>query len=191
MIEFGVAKMNKPGFENSGDSYVLEQHSKGVLAAVIDGLGHGDKAFFAAQAAVEALKQSPQDAPLALMQRCHHALVGTRGAVISMGTLANDQLTWLGVGNVEGVLLRADKSIPRERLMVRSGVVGYRLPTLRAFTLLLHWGDTLIFATDGIRSAFAENLPRHDSPQRIADTILAEHNRKTDDALVLVIRYQS
>jgi hypothetical protein len=29
-----------------------------------------------------------------------------------------------------------------------------------------------------------------DPPQKIADAILAKHNKKTDDALVLVVRYR-
>ncbi|MFN8376928.1 MAG: SpoIIE family protein phosphatase [Anaerolineae bacterium] len=190
MIEFGIAQMSKPGFELSGDGYVLEQHDKGTLVAVIDGLGHGDKAHHAAQAAVAALKHMPHDSAMSLMQRCHLALTGTRGAVISVATLVNDQLTWLGVGNVEGVLLRADGKTPRERLLLRGGVVGYRMPTLRTFNLPLQRGDTLIFATDGVRSAFADNLPLHATPQHIAQTILDTHCRHTDDALVLVVRYQ-
>jgi phosphoserine phosphatase RsbX len=187
MIEYGIAQQNKAGFENSGDAYVLEQHDNGVLAVVIDGLGHGDKACVAAQAAVEVLKRTPQDSALSLMERCNKALIGTRGAVISMATIANGQMTWLGVGNVEGILLSTDKA--RERLLLRGGVVGYRMPTLRAFTLPISKGDTLILATDGIRSGFAEKLSLHLSPQEIADSILGEHNRNTDDALVLVVRY--
>jgi negative regulator of sigma-B (phosphoserine phosphatase) len=189
MIEFGIAQMSKAGFDVSGDSYVVEHYPQGVLAAVIDGLGHGDKACVAAQAAVESLKRHPQDIPLTLMQRCHLALSGTRGAVISIASIAHGKLTWLGVGNVEGVLLHADTKTPRERLLLRGGVVGYRMPTLRTATLPINRGDTLIFATDGIRSAFLDKLPVNQSPQQIADHILAEHNRQTDDALALVVRY--
>jgi serine phosphatase RsbU (regulator of sigma subunit) len=35
-------------------------------------------------------------------------------------------------------------------VLLRSGVVGYQLPTLRASTLPIAPGDLLIFATDGI-----------------------------------------
>jgi len=51
-------------------------------------------------------------------------------------------------------------------------------------------GDTLIFATDGIRSDFLNELlsPR-DSPRTLADRVLAGWGRQTDDSLVLVARY--
>jgi hypothetical protein len=50
-------------------------------------------------------------------------------------------------------------------------------------------GDTLIFATDGIRSGFADKLNINASPQEIARNIIEGHWRKIDDALVLVARY--
>jgi hypothetical protein len=57
-------------------------------------------------------------------------------------------------------------------------------------TIPVETGDLLIFATDGIRSAFTRALPLTGSPLEMADYILAEHRRGTDDALVLVARYQ-
>ena len=51
-------------------------------------------------------------------------------------------------------------------------------------------GDTLILATDGIRSDFlGALLPQGDPPQALADHILARWSKQTDDALVLVVRY--
>lgn len=40
-----------------------------------------------------------------------------------------------------------------------------------------------------LREGFAAHLRRQDSPQEIADWILSEYRRDTDDALVLVARY--
>ncbi|HMH83340.1 MAG TPA: hypothetical protein VK531_10750, partial [Gemmatimonadales bacterium] len=51
-------------------------------------------------------------------------------------------------------------------------------------------GDTLIFATDGIKEGFAEQLPADATPQQQADHILTRHGKGTDDALVLVARYR-
>lgn len=82
------------------------------------------------------------------------------------------------------------RSVPaREYLLLRGGVVGYQLPPLHASTIPVARGDTLILATDGIRSGFAEGLDLGEPPQRIADHILAQHGKSTDDALVLVGRY--
>jgi hypothetical protein len=100
-------------------------------------------------------------------------------------------MAWLGVGNVEGVLLRAAgaASPPRKTLLLREGVVSYQLPPLRTSSLPIMSGDTLVLATDGIRSDFAQGLAWNGSPQQIANGILAQYSRGTDHALALVVRY--
>ena len=86
--------------------------------------------------------------------RCHERLRDTRGVVLSLGLFATGSLTWLGVGNVDGVLVRSGSGAP-EQLLVRSGVVGRRLPSLELSRLTVARGDTLILATDGIDQGFA------------------------------------
>jgi phosphoserine phosphatase RsbX len=56
-------------------------------------------------------------------------------------------------------------------------------------TLPMHPGDIVIFATDGIRPDFADNIGTGGSPSMIANEILEHHALETDDALVLVVRY--
>jgi hypothetical protein len=100
-------------------------------------------------------------------------------------------ITWLGVGNVQGILLRRGMAgvAAEESLVLRAGVVGAQLPSLQAAVLPVSIGDTLILATDGIRGDFTRKLARNHPPQRAAESILARHGRATDDALVLVARY--
>ena len=103
----------------------------------------------------------------------------------------DETMTWVGVGNVTGLLLRADSQTKRvrETLLPRGGVVGYRLPSLYPIVIPVVPGDTLIFATDGLRSGFTEDVPLNDVPQQIAEYILEHYGRGTDDALVLIARY--
>ncbi len=104
-------------------------------------------------------------------------------------------LTWLGVGNVEGVVLYAARPArparpARSSLVTRGGIIGgAALPELRTDVVPVAPGDLLIFATDGIRGGFAEGLPSDATPQQLADQILARYGKGTDDALVLVARY--
>src|SRR5438445_13137077 len=99
--------------------------------------------------------------------------------------------TWLVFGNVEGVLIYADagRRRCRERLVTRGGMVGSELPPLRAEVVAVAPGDTLILATDGIQSGFADELIVEAPPQQLADQILTRSGKRTDDALVLVARY--
>jgi hypothetical protein len=100
-------------------------------------------------------------------------------------------MTWLSVGNVEGVLFRDDPTAEpaRESLMLRGGVVGWQLPPMRPATLPVAAGDILILATDGIASSFSSRPPGGLPAPAIADRILAQWGKPSDDALVLVLRY--
>jgi hypothetical protein len=193
LIEWGVSSRALPGQAASGDRHVVEVFSGGALIGAIDGLGHGAEAASAARAAGEVLGRHCREPVIALARRCHQALLATRGVVMSLATFdgSDATMTWLGVGNVEGVLLRSRmRAAPvREQLLLRAGVVGFRLPELSAGVLRVAPGDTLVFATDGIRSDFADAIDRTGSPSSVADRILAGYAKGTDDALVVVARY--
>ncbi len=190
-IDWGVASAAQSGQVVSGDSFVVAPFPTGALVAVVDGLGHGQSAAAASEIAAATLTAHASEPVVALVQRCHAALARSRGVVLTLAALsaAENRMTWLGVGNVEGFLLRADPHSPRQSILLRGGVVGYQLPPLRAFTLSLAHGDTLILASDGVKSTFADGVKPADSPQQIADDILDHCNKQMDDALVLVVRY--
>jgi serine phosphatase RsbU (regulator of sigma subunit) len=193
LIAWGMAVQAFDGQVESGDQCLVELFPDGALVAVVDGLGHGPRAAAVAKTAVAALEGYAHESVTSLLKRCHKGLRGSRGVVMSLASFnaRGGTMTWLGVGNVEGLLLRANGAadLTHERLLLRGGVVGYRLPTLRPVAMPVMQDDTLIFATDGIRSGFAEELTLGDTPQQAADRILAQHARGTDDALVLVARY--
>jgi negative regulator of sigma-B (phosphoserine phosphatase) len=193
LLEWGVATLALRGEEESGDLHLVEQFNNGALVAVIDGLGHGREAALAARAAAATLKKHARDSVISLIKRCHEDLRTTRGVVISMAAFSAHEgtMTFVGVGNVEGVLMRADSEgkTPFESLLLRRGVVGGRLPPLNANIMPITPGDTLILVTDGIRSGYEPRWSPRGTPQQTADQILAQHNMETDDALVFVARY--
>lgn len=76
----------------------------------------------------------------------------------------------------------------QETLLLRGGVVGSQLPPLQATVLPIACGDTVYFATDGIRNDFAQSLTAMENPQRAANRILEKYQNGKDDALILVTR---
>jgi serine phosphatase RsbU (regulator of sigma subunit) len=187
---WGVASLPLPGERESGDVSVVQPFDKGVLVAVVDALGHGHDAAQAAQVAAATLERYAHEGPVYLLRRCDELMRPTRGAAISVAWFDTEQraMTWLGVGNVTGALVRADPTArPQVRqLIVHSGVVGYHLPELHPSALPVVPGDVLVLATDGVRSDFADSLPAAMGPQPLAERILKDYATRNDDALVLV-----
>lgn len=189
-FDHAVASRAQDGGGVSGDMHVVRRLGHQVLVAVVDGLGHGYDAEAAARMAIATIESEPNPEILGLLQRCHAVLNRSRGVVMSIASLDTErqQMTWAAVGNVEGVLIRSGTA-KRESILMRGGIVGHRLPPLRAATLPLVPGDLLVLATDGVREGFAETL-RPDAPlQQTADQVLARYGRANDDALVLAGRW--
>lgn len=177
-----------------GDDALIHWHLTGGLVAVVDGLGHGASASMAARAALEAIRANPEDPPGRLLARCHEATRQTRGLTMGIASIdaRQGQLTWLGVGNVQGTLVRSapGRAPVRDSLLVRSGVVGHRIPPIVPMIVPLEAGDILVLATDGIRSGFETSIVPEEDAQAAAARILEHHARPTDDALVVVVRYR-
>lgn len=191
--EYAVASRALAGERQSGDAaLVCASGNDAILVAVVDGLGHGDEAAVAAEVAIRTLRQHAGQPVAALFQRCHEKLQPTRGAAIALAVIeiASQSMSWGGVGNVEGLLVGGAQPRIKQYLTNRGGVVGYRLPTVRASLLPILPGDLLIFATDGIDECFTLGELKSGVPNVMARAILDRHGKATDDALVLVLRWR-
>lgn len=192
-IETAFATLPLPGQSESGDLCLIKRVGKGTLIAVVDGLGHGEDAASAAHAAVGALDKYSRQPLVDLVQRCHEALVGMRGVVLGLAYLDPQAatMTWLGVGNVGGLLLRADLGgrPARVSLVPNAGFIGAEQIHATTRSVPLALGDTVVLFSDGIKDGFADGLVLADSPQAIADRVITRQVKGTDDALVLVARY--
>ena len=196
VLDVATACIAREGETECGDRHVEVTLPDGVLVAAIDGLGHGREAEAAADQAVDTIERHAETHSLiALVQRCHAELHTLRGVVMNVAKFDAGlaTLSWLGVGDVEGRLLKksSNSGYAIEFLLTRSGVVGNRhqLPTIWASMTKVQSGDILIFATDGIHREFADKLNMDDPADKMADHIITHYRKVTDDALVLVARY--
>lgn len=198
VLDWSVASRPLSGQPVSGDSHLVAPFEGGALMAALDGLGHGPDAETASRAAVELMRGAPQLPVDALVKNCHAALGRLRGVVMSLASFdaRRSRMTWVGVGNVEGLLVRPldGMGVARERLLVQGGIVGQTLPSIRPSTVPLSRNDVIIFATDGVDPAFLDSrlldAVRQLAPvERLAHDVLERHAKGRDDALVLVARY--
>jgi phosphoserine phosphatase RsbX len=188
-LERGVAGTPHGDETRSGDVAVFAPVENGGLVAAIDGLGHGDAAADAAEAAAEVLAAHGDEDPQRLLERCHARLKRTRGAVMTLAWFDLDARTmaWTGVGNVEARHVRAGSRYASP--VVLGGVVGYNLPQVRLTTVALEPGDAIALATDGIHADYSMSLEPGLPAQELADRVLERHAKGTDDALAVVVRY--
>ena len=187
LVEWTVA-IRSLGSE-SGDQYLVSRTGDGgVLVAVVDGLGHGPEAASAAKTAIAVLEAGHERELAARFLRCHERLRDTRGVVLSLGLFATGSLTWLGVGNVDGVLLRSGFERPRAapRARRRGGPASALARAVPADRGAGRHTDP----RDGRhRGGFAGDPGIAFAAPPTAERILADHGKETDDALVLVVRY--
>jgi negative regulator of sigma-B (phosphoserine phosphatase) len=191
-LEWSMASATMPGEAESGDRYWAGSGSHGMIFAVIDGLGHGREAAAAADVAIAILERHAGEPLVEIIRHCHQALRETRGVAMSLAAFNVEDaiLTWIGIGNVEGTLLHRDPGLPPDKLLLRNGVVGSHLPTLRTEALAVQAGDILTMVTDGVTAEHVLDVAMDGHIESMADGILANACKGTDDALVLVSRYR-
>jgi negative regulator of sigma-B (phosphoserine phosphatase) len=193
VLERGEAGEPLAGEERSGDLAVWVTYEGGALVAAVDGLGHGPAAADAAAAAGDQFRLHAGEPPETLLRHCHEALRSTRGVVATVAwfDLETAELTWTGIGNVEGRLVRAnrDRGDSVDSPTLFGGVLGWSLPAVRLVRTTLAPGDCVVMATDGVAADFGSSLlPGASAPEQ-ARRILESHARGSDDALVVAVRW--
>jgi serine phosphatase RsbU (regulator of sigma subunit) len=188
-LTIAAAARPHPHESISGDAWTVHTTAEGVYRlALIDGLGHGPQAHDAALKAIQTLDSAPDLPPDRALALCHRALAGTRGAALSIVLIEPGvgQLTFAGIGNVEGRLWQPEGE---RRLLAQRGIVGAAAPTIRPVSYPLSANWLLILHSDGISDRFASvGLPGWGGPpQPLADAILLHYSRASDDATVMLV----
>lgn len=193
-IEWATTHRPRPGESVCGDRAVaVGVGDSGALFGVLDGLGHGWAAAQAASRGADVLREAAAEPLDELVRRCHRALAATRGVAMTVARIefGTKTLSWLGVGNVAANLVAKHPGGLQVRASVRlaGGIVGYRLPgTLHVQQAPVLTGDLLVIASDGIADDHLTEIKFAATARLIAEQILGNHSRATDDALVLTAR---
>jgi anti-sigma regulatory factor (Ser/Thr protein kinase) len=190
---FRISAVNVPkaGQEASGDSWASVQVGDQLTVLVADGLGHGLEANLASSQAVRILRENPDLAPQALLERCHLALRSTRGAAIAVARIdrAHEMLTFAGAGNVSARIYSGQ--LPGQHLVSVNGTAGHQTERIREFSYPWPSDGLLQIHSDGLSSgAGVESYPGLASrdPALIAGVLYRDFGRGRDDATVVVAK---
>jgi anti-sigma regulatory factor (Ser/Thr protein kinase) len=187
----GARSRAYPGLAVNGDAYAVRFPGPGrVVAAVIDGLGHGVEAHVAATAASEYIEQHAGEPLEEQFDGLHRRLRNTRGAVAAIADIDLDAeiLRFAGVGNIEATVFSDEAALS---LVSTGGIIGHNVRRWRTFEYPWGRGRTLVMCSDGVRSGWRASVEPQllkGHPEVLAETIIHQCSRSTDDATALGIR---
>jgi len=191
-LRWSVAHRPLSGESVSGDHHLVAPFEGGALLAVVDALGHGSEAEFAARLAVATMSTRRESPVEEILKDCHRSLAKTRGIAVAIASIdfRKSRLSWVAIGNVEGLLVPGSKDAKRQAVIQHGGIVGYQMPKLPPIeSVKLVEGDRLCFATDGIKSSFMESITVRQPLETLAATVLEKFENVRDDALVLIAEF--
>ena len=188
---FGGVSVALEGEAHNGDAWAVRDLGGGVSGVlVVDGLGHGDEAARAADAAVRVFRRHPADDLVALVGAMHAELRSTRGAAVAVARvdLGARELRYVGVGNVSGSLVGRDGI---RSLLSHNGTVGQGAIRPREYRDPIAPEAILVMHSDGLRGHWTldayRGITRRD-PSLIAGVLYRDHRRGRDDVTVVVGR---
>lgn len=189
-IEIAAATRPQPGYDKSGDAFLVKHGEHSTLISVIDGLGHGPAAHRAASAARQYLETHSTKQLSDLFAGVEEACRSTRGVVMLLARFEWDDHE-MSVGSVGNITAKVCGSDDPPHLIPVRGVVGGRAPSPRIDRWALHPPFTMVIHTDGVSSEWdCNDIEWRDKRAGVsaADRLLREYSKPNDDATVLVIR---
>lgn len=177
------------GADANGDAVFTWSDGERALFAVVDALGHGVAAEKSAQRVLQVLEAKAALPLPEIFTQVHAAMEGERGVVMSAIHIDAEEVTFLGVGNVE---LLAPPDWPRPPCW--PGILGSGRLKVRPTRLAVVPGSRWGLVSDGIRQrdvrkAWDESAAL--SPPDAAYHVLQRAGRVDDDASVLVVDFFS
>lgn len=189
--EHGAVCLAVAGETAPGDGWEIQHRPRGWRLLVADGLGHGPFAREPSLRAIEVFREAPPDvAPVRVLEACHAALQGTRGAAVAVADvdLEGGFVLYAGIGNVAGSVTAAGQA---QHLVSFNGIVGQGAMRAREFRYAWAPGALLVMASDGLGTrwrldAYPGLIARH--PSLIAGVLYRDHGRRRDDITVVASR---
>lgn len=185
-LQIATAQRPAHGEMICGDAFAIVTAADAVVIALADGLGHGPRAYEAAEGFCDYVRSNHKHSLEQILRGAGAAISGTRGAIAVVMRLETKvgAMEFAGVGNIETQVLSRSAIRP----VCTPGIVGRPLRKVITWRYEISAGDLLAVYSDGISPRFDLESYRQLEPQLIADSILERHGKSYDDATILVIR---
>jgi anti-sigma regulatory factor (Ser/Thr protein kinase) len=192
-LTFGVVSIAKAGEVRCGDGWQIHEEPGGASVLMADGLGHGDKAAEAADAAIARFDADPSTDLTRRLQSIHEALRPTRGAAAAIAhiDLGPQVVRYGGVGNISAAIVRNGTV---RQAVSHNGTLGHEATRFREYTYPWAPDAVLVVHTDGLASQWSlDAYPgvRGRDATLIAALLYRDYSRQRDDVTVLIARQAS
>lgn len=191
LFQVGAISLAKPGETVCGDAWRVRWHADGATLLVADGLGHGQFASDASEAAVAVFDRQPADGGTSrTLETIHHAIRHTRGAAAAIADVRAGLGTvrFSGVGNIVGVVHANGTA---RQAVSSNGTLGHQALHFRDFTYPWAADGLLVLHSDGLSARWnLQTYPgvRLRDPSIIAAILYRDFGRLRDDATVIVVK---
>lgn len=173
----------------SGDGWAALVEPGRSVYCMADGLGHGQAASLAQEAAMAAFARTAHQSTIEMLLAMHAALRPTRGAAVAVAAIdvEHSVLRYTGSGNISAQIVLGDKA---RSLVSMNGTAGHSMGTPQEFSYPFETGSLLVMHSDGLGTRWSlADYPglvmRH--PALIAGVLFRDFSRRRDDATVLVV----
>ena len=180
----------------NGDHFFFYSLEEKWIAGILDGIGHGQKAYEVTQEACQVL-QAHLSLPLEeLLFELNRRLKGSRGAVIAIleGTPKENKVRFFGLGNITAYLWTKSG---KHTLPSKSGILGRRhtLPSFPSsiITVSTTQSPCFLLFSDGLSENKALSSLRSFSPlanfslPTLAKHIFTQSRKSHDDATLMLL----
>lgn len=190
-LDIRAVCVNKPRETVCGDGYRVKSTEKRIAVFFGDGLGHGEHAKTAVDAAGDFFFESEEMSPSGIIREIHEKVRRTRGLVAGAAVFDKTEMTWriCGVGNIS---IRMYSGIQYKNYMSYNGTVGLNIPTtMKDSVFPIEKNQHLVMCSDGIKSRW--DIHNYPSILKFDNTILAsalyrDFTRGNDDCSVLIAK---
>ncbi|MEI7839456.1 MAG: ATP-binding protein [Methylococcaceae bacterium] len=192
-FEFGVISRPKPGETANGDTFIIKHIRAATLVGVIDGVGHGELARQAANAARQYVERHADSPLLDIFRGVDRACSVTRGVVMALAVFdwTQGSFRFASVGNIEVKVFNHDRE--KLKFVTRRGVVGKFAPPPVVTENQWQAGDKMALYSDGISSHWNWHEFTNDAMSTapvIAKQIYNTTQKDHDDATILIATWQ-
>lgn len=187
-VDISIYQMAKKGNWCSGDAFYTVRTDDYILCAVADGLGSGEQAMDASEAAMSVIKRNHHYDVETIIDRCNRVLWGTRGAVMTILKLdfQSGIIEYTNLGNITCTFYKSSGEMYRP--VPTRGYLSGKKNKFKTQQIPYEKDMIFIVYSDGwiFNPVYHSIFSKEETPRRMIDQVVELMKDSNDDTTILV-----